>query len=233
MTPPCNPWSPSDQIGSRASTLGHFEPPGTLIVLARMTPSLALFHSHRIERLASVHVLVGARTPGIQSALRESASTLSTFPRQRGMRLQSRGTPVEVSTKHRRPRLMQSDRGVSPNPRQRPRPPVLPTRRVPAARSLRIPRPLGSIARPLSTDRWKSTLTPRTDAHSTLPVVLGVTACVDVHHLSNRSTIVLPFHCYHSLTPHASLGSTPLASWAMVDCSTTRLHGMKCWSLAL
>ena len=99
--------------------------------------SSCLIHSTSVhpsvDRLASVHVPVDLRT------LRDSASTLSaTFPHQRGMRLQSRGT---------------TGRG---------------NYRAPLGTAHGVPQGTG----------WRSTVAAHTEAHSTLPGVLGVTACV-------------------------------------------------------
>lgn len=131
------------------------------------------------DRLASVHVPVDLRTPGTHSTLRDSASTLS------ATHLPARnGAPV---TRYHRSRDPQSTAGhglwgVPPTPRHWPRPPVLAAHQTcPRSSPLRISRPGGSVVRPATcgpADRWRSTVAARTEAHSTLPGVLGVTACV-------------------------------------------------------
>ena len=72
---------------------------------------------------------------------------------------------------------------VPPTPRHWPRPPVLAAHQTcrPHSSPLRISRPGGSVVRPATcgpADRWRSTVAARTEAHSTLPGVLGATACV-------------------------------------------------------
>ena len=195
---------------------------------------LVLFYSTHLtfhpgeDRLASVQLTLGPREHTVHSATVPPPCPPLICRREMG--LQSRGTTGRGI--HRAP--PGTAFGVSLPPQGTGLAPQfwLPTRRVPAAR------PSGSLGRaaqscaPLPVDLrtagWRSTVAARTEAHSTLPGALGVTACVALP----RAPFVVASSFCSTASPqsHApwSLGTLALASRALVDCSMFRLPSMCC-----